>query len=234
MTLKTTKDGYEYEMKHSPSFSALILHLKKGQKVMAERGAMMYMHRTINIETKRRKGGLIKGIMTSAFGGEDFFVNTFTAGDDGELGLISPLMGDIIPIHIKNGMVLQSGAYLGSSPEINIDTKWKGLKGFLSEKDVIMLHVSGEGSVWIATFGGIINKNLKEGERVSVDTGHIVAFSDEMDFSVRRVGGWKSSLLSGEGLVSDFTGPGKLLMQTRHLPGFAHKLVPYLPIQNNG
>ncbi|HEQ79112.1 MAG TPA: TIGR00266 family protein, partial [Euryarchaeota archaeon] len=64
-------------------------------------------------------------------------------------------------------------------------------------------------------------------------SGHIVGFSDNMDFKVRRVGGLKSTLLSGEGLVSDFTGPGKLLIQTRHFGAFARQLVRYLPQQQH-
>ncbi len=225
--------GLEYETVHSPSFTALIFYLKQGQSVVAEKGAMMYMHRTIEIKTSGRKGGLLKGIMTSALGGESFFVNTFTASQGpGELALVGPTMGDIRLIDVsRQGMILQSGAYLASSPEVNLDTKWQGLKGFLSEKDFVMLRASGPGNVWTSSFGGIIEMNLRQGEVLSVDTGHLVAFPDNMQFSVRRVGGWKSTILSGEGLVSDLVGPGKILMQTRHLPAFVQALIPYLPQQ---
>lgn len=218
---------------HSPSFTALVFYLKQGQSVVAEKGAMMYMHRTIEIKTSGRKGGLLKGIMTSALGGESFFVNTFTATQGpGELALVGPTMGDVRNIDVsRQGMILQSGAYLASSPEVNLDTKWQGLKGFLSEKDFVMLHASGPGNVWTSSFGGIIEMNLRQGEVLSVDTGHLVAFPDNMQFSVRRVGGWKSTILSGEGLVSDLVGPGKILMQTRHLPAFVQALIPYLPQQ---
>lgn len=221
----------EYETVHSPSFSALIFYLKHGQSVVAEKGAMMYMHRTIEIQTHGRKGGLLKGIMTSALGAESFFVNTFSATHGpGELSLVGPTMGDIRAIDVsRQGMILQSGAYLASSPQINLDTKWQGLKGFLSERDFIMLHAMGPGNVWVSSFGGIVEMNLRQGEVLSVDTGHLVAFPDNMQFTVRRVGGWKSTFLSGEGLVSDLVGPGKILMQTRHLPAFVSALVPYLP-----
>jgi uncharacterized protein (TIGR00266 family) len=223
----------EFETVHSPSFTALVFYLKQGQSVIAEKGAMMYMHRTIEIQTKGRKGGLLKGIVTSALGSESFFVNTFTAAQGpGELALVGPTMGDIRIIDVsRQGMILQSGAYLASSPEVNLDTKWQGLKGFLSEKDFVMLHASGPGNVWTSSFGGIIEMNLRQGEVLSVDTGHLVAFPDNMQFSVRRVGGWKSTILSGEGLVSDLVGPGKILMQTRHLPAFVQALIPYLPKQ---
>jgi uncharacterized protein (TIGR00266 family) len=223
----------EYETVHSPSFTTLVFYLKQGQSVVAEKGAMMYMHRTIEIQTSGRKGGLLKGIVTSALGSESFFVNTFTASSGpGELALVGPSMGDIRALDVTNQpMILQSGAYLASSPPINLDTKWQGLKGFLSEKDFIMLHASGPGNVWVTSFGGIIEMNLQPGETLSVDTGHLVAFPDNIQFSVRRVGGWKSTLLSGEGLVTDLVGPGKVLMQTRHLPAFVRAIVPFLPSQ---
>ena len=221
----------EFETVHSPSFTALIFYLKQGQSLVAEKGAMMYMHRTIEIKTHARKGGLLKGVVTSALGGESFFVNTYAATQGpGELALVGATMGDIRVMDVSGqGMILQSGAYLASVPEVNLDTKWQGLKGFLAEKDMVMLHASGPGNVWVSSFGGIIEMNLKPGETVSVDTGHLVAFPDNMQFSVHRVGGWKSTILSGEGLVSDLTGPGKILMQTRHLPAFVQALVPYLP-----
>ncbi|MCK4757199.1 MAG: AIM24 family protein, partial [Thermoplasmata archaeon] len=69
----------ENETIHSPSFTALIFHLKQGESITTEKGAMMYMNRTIEIQTAGRKGGLVKGLMTSALGGESFFVNTYTA-----------------------------------------------------------------------------------------------------------------------------------------------------------
>ena len=196
---------------------------------------MMYMNRTIEIQTAGRKGGLMKGLMTSALGGESFFVNTYTATQgNGDLAVVGAGMGDIYPIDLTkqpSGMIIQSGGYLCSMPNVELDTKWQGLKGFLSEKDFIMLHASGQGTVWVSSFGGIIEKDLQPGEVLSVDTGHIVAFQDHMQFSVRRVGGWKATILSGEGLVTDFVGPGKLIMQTRHFPAFVAAIAPYLPKQ---
>jgi uncharacterized protein (TIGR00266 family) len=220
----------ENEISHAPSFSAIVFHLKQGQRVTAEAGAMMYMHSTVDIDTHGRKGGILKGLGTALLGGESFFVNTFTAvRGPGDLALVGPVMGDIRPVDLAQGMILQSGAFLASDPTVNLDTKWQGLKGFLTDRDFVMLHATGPGTVWVSSFGGIIEKTLAPGEVLSVDTGHIVAFPDTMQFSVRRVGGWKSTILSGEGLVTDFVGPGKILMQTRHLPAFVEQLLPYLP-----
>jgi uncharacterized protein (TIGR00266 family) len=188
---------------------------------------MMYMHNTIDIETHGRKGGLT----TALLGGESFFVNTYTATRGaGELALVGPTMGDIKALDTTStSMILQSGAFLASYPTVTLDTKWQGLKGFLSERDFVMLRASGPGKVWVASFGAIIEKDLQPGEVLSVDTGHLVAFPDTMQFSVRRVGNWKSTILSGEGLVTDLVGPGKVLLQTRTIGAFAASLIPYLP-----
>lgn len=205
--------------------------LKQGQSVQAEKGAMMYMHKNVEIKTHGRSGGILKGVATSVLGGESFFVNTFTANrGPGELALVGPTMGDIREIDVTNqAMILQSGAFLASDPVVNLDTKWQGLKGFLSERDFVMLHASGQGKIWVSSFGGIIERELQPGEVLSVDTGHLVAFPDTIQFSVHRVGGWKSTILSGEGLVTELVGPGKILMQTRHLPAFVAAMAPYLP-----
>lgn len=193
----------------------------------------MYMHNTIDIETHGRKGGVMKGLVTSALGGESFFVNTYTATrGPGELALVGPTMGDIRALDVSSRpMILQSGAFLASYPTVDLDTKWQGLKGFLSEKDFVMLRASGQGKVWVSTFGAIMEKDLQPGETLSVDTGHLVAFPDTMQFSVRRVGNWKSTILSGEGLVTDLVGPGKVLLQTRTIGAFAVSLIPFLPQQ---
>ncbi|MEW5936910.1 MAG: TIGR00266 family protein [Candidatus Thermoplasmatota archaeon] len=223
----------EHETVHSPSFTALVFHLKQGQAITAEPGAMMYMHRTIEIDTHGRKGGVLRGLAPSMLGGESFFVNTYTAvHGHGDLALVGAMMGDIRAIDLSaHGMILQSGAYLASEPQVALDTKWQGLKGFLAERDFVMLHASGPGNVWVSSFGGIMEKELQAGEPLSVDTGHLVAFPDHIQFSVRRIGGLKSTLLSGEGLVTDLVGPGKILLQTRHLPAFVEALMPYLPQQ---
>jgi len=70
---------------------------------------------------------------------------------------------------------------------------------------------------------------LAPGQRYTVDTGHIVGFDGSIQFNVRGMGNFKSTLLSGEGLVCELTGPGRVLMQTRSEEAFINWLVPKLP-----
>ena len=76
--------------------------------------------------------------------------------------------------------------------------------------------------------------NLAAGETVTIDTGHIVAFTANLGFQVRKIGGIKSTLFSGEGLVVDLTGPGRVLAQTRSTDQFLSWLIPKLPRPSSG
>lgn len=79
-------------------------------------------------------------------------------------------------------------------------------------------------------YGAIHERNLGAGEKYRVDTGHLVAFSEGMGFQIQKVGGLKSTLFSGEGLVVEMAGPGRLLLQTRSGDALVSWLAPQLPI----
>ncbi len=81
----------------------------------------------------------------------------------------------------------------------------------------------------VASYGAIFEKDLAAGETYKVDTGHIVAFEEGVGMQVNKVGGWKSTFLSGEGLVATFTGPGKLWQQSRSPQDLIGWLLPRLP-----
>jgi uncharacterized protein (AIM24 family) len=75
--------------------------------------------------------------------------------------------------------------------------------------------------------------NLADGQKYVVDTGHLVSFEEHLQFDLKKVAGWKSTLFSGEGLVVELTGPGKLTLQSRSQDSFLSWLIPQLPKQTN-
>ncbi|HDZ36390.1 MAG TPA: TIGR00266 family protein [Thermococcus sp.] len=216
-----------YEIIQRPSFSLVEVELEDGEAIKAEPGAMVHMSPNIEVETKT--GGVFKALKRSMLGGESIFVNTFRArGGKGSIGLAPPYMGDIEALELKGTLYAQSGAFLASSENIDIDTKFGGAKTFFSREGIFLLKLSGEGTVFISSFGGIYKKELRN-ERFIIDTGHLVAFTEGLDFKIKRVGGLKSTLLSGEGLVAEFHGTGTLYIQTRSVDSFVGWLIPFLP-----
>ena len=119
---------------------------------------------------------------------------------------------------------MQGTAFLASDLSVGLDAKWPGLKGFLTEKGRMMMRATGPGMAWLASCGAIVEKELKLGETVTVDAGHVLAFPDTMQFNVRRVANWTSPPAGGEGVVVDFYGPGKVGIQTRSAVGLSEAL----------
>lgn len=90
-----------------------------------------------------------------------------------------------------------------------------GVKSFFSGEGLILLRCTGPGGLLLSSYGAILANQLDPGETLTLDTGHVVAFDESVEYSVRKVGNWKSTLLGGEGLVTDFRGPGRVWLQTR-------------------
>ena len=220
----------DVEILYRPSYSLGVIKLAGGEEVRVEGGAMVSMSPGLTLETAAT-GGLFKSLGRALLGGESFFQNKFQApGNGGEITVAPALPGDLFVLDLQNeSLLVQSGSYVASETGIEVDTKWGGAKTFFASEGLIMLRARGQGKLVLSSFGAIHEMNLGIGQRYTVDTGHLVAFTDEMGFQVRRIGGVKSTLFSGEGLVVDLTGPGRVLMQTRSSDAFLAWLIPKLP-----
>jgi len=205
----------DYEIKHRPSDSLLVVELGPGETLVAEAGALVSHTDGLTVETGTRGG--VFGSLKRMLGGESFFVNTFRAEDTSSVSLAAPLPGDVVALDLTDETVyVQSGSYLAAGEGIEVDTKFGGARTFLGGEGLFLLRVSGTGPLFVSSYGALEAVELAAGETLTVDTGHIAAFRDT-DFDVRRVGGLKSTLFSGEGLVCDFEGPGTVWVQSRSI-----------------
>jgi uncharacterized protein (TIGR00266 family) len=221
------------EIMYGPSYAAAKLTLAHGETVRAESGAMLAMSPGIAMETSTQ-GGMFKGLKRAVLGGESFFMNTYTSQHDGsELYLAPALSGDVVAWPLQGTLFVQSGSYLASSSGIEVDTKWGGGKTFFSSEGLFMLRIAGQGDLLLSSYGAIHAIDLQAGQSITVDTGHMVAWTDGVAYNVRKVGNWKSTLFSGEGLVCDLTGPGRVYLQTRSQDAFLEWLIPKLPQPSN-
>ena len=222
-----------HEVQYRPSYALAIIDLEGGESIQAEAGAMVSMSSSIEMQTSAR-GGVLSGLRRSVLGGESFFVNTFRAAQPGQVTVAPGLPGDIMALELTGQPVLvQSGSFLAATEGIEVDTKWGGAKSFFSREGLFLLRCTGQGTLWVSSYGAIHPIDLGVGEPYVVDTGHMVAFDDSVRYDVGRAGGWKSTLLGGEGLVVNITGPGRFYMQTRSPDSFLAWLVPQLPKGGN-
>ncbi len=224
----------QVDIRFSPAFAVGVISIPAGGEIKAEAGAMTSMSGGVEIETNVT-GGVMAGLKRSVLGGESFFINTFRAPQGGELTVSPTLPGDIVHMTVDaaSSMMVQSGSWLASETGVEVDTKWGGAKTFFSGEGLFLLRCSGTGDMLVSSYGAIERRTLGPGEVLKIDTGHIVAFSEGIGYEINKVGGWKSTILSGEGLVATFTGPGELWIQTRSPSDFVGWLIPQLPSKSN-
>ena len=216
----------DYEILHKPSYALARVRLNQREQIQAETGAMVSMSDSIKMDTSTR-GGIFGGLRRSVLGGESFFVNTFTAEQAGEVTLAPSLPGDIEALELRGETVLvQSGSFLAATMNIEVDSQWGGARSFFSREGLFLLRCSGRGLLFLSSYGAIHRIDLGRGERYTVDNGHMVAFDESVRYEVGRSGGWKTTLLGGEGLVCKLEGPGRFFMQTRSEDAFIDWLTP--------
>ena len=222
----------QIEIQSRPAASVAKVTLAKDESITSEVGGMIAMDAGINVETtvsKKSGGGLLKGVKRM-FGGESLFINHFTASADDQTIYIGPqLLGDVVHHKMTGGtMIVQGSSWMASDSGIDIDASFQGLgKAIFSGEGIFWVKCIGEGDLLLNSFGAIYAVDV-DGD-YTVDTGHIVAFEDSLQF---RIGKSSSSLigsfLGGEGLVCKFSGQGKLYCQSHNPPSFGKLLGPRL------
>jgi len=206
------------------------IELDPQEGVRAEAGAMTYMEDGIEMETGT-KGGFMKGLKRMVTG-ESFFITTFYNQGSGKsrVGFGAPYPGKIIPIDLGqyNGrFICQKDSFLCAANGVDIEielTKKLGA-GFFGGEGFILQRLQGDGLAFIHAGGTIIEKDLKHGETLRVDTGCIVGFESSVNYDIRFVGGFKNALFAKEGLfLAYLQGPGKVYLQSLPISRLAERL----------
>jgi uncharacterized protein (TIGR00266 family) len=228
-----------HEITHGPSFAMLRVNLTPGQTLVAEAGAMVARSSQIQMAAKLNASksagffALVKALFIAFIrkfiGGETFIVNHFTATQAGTVWL-APSMAGHISHRRMNGekLVLSTGAYLGHMGDLDIRMKFGGLKGLLAKEGAFFLEISGNGELWFTSYGGI--ETIEVERPFIVDNGHLVGYEGNLTFDIKSAGGGLMGLVaSGEGLVCEFRGTGRVYIQSRNLSSLANWLGPLLP-----
>ena len=217
-----------------PGSTVAKVDLDGGETITSEGGAMVAMTQNLSVQTTTKQksggGGLLSG-MKRLLASESIFFNHFTApSSGGTIYLGTTLPGDmqIFPIKDKK-MFVQAGSYVASSSDIILNTVWQGAKNLISGESLFWIELSGEGLALINAFGVIYPIDV-DGEYI-IDTGHIVAYEEGMNFTISKAGSsWMSSFLGGEGFVCKFQGRGRVWCQSHSSDSWGKSLSPNLKV----
>lgn len=229
------------------------VELDPGESAVAEAGAMMYKDLPVSMETMFGDGSVKSsqdGLMGKLVGagkrlitGESLFITVFThKGGSGKakVAFASPYPGSLIPVSLKDiggSLICQKDSFLCAAKGVSIGVylQKKILTGLFGGEGFIMQKLEGDGMVFVHAGGCVIERELRPGETLHVDTGCVVAFQPTVNFEIQQVGGIKSALFGGEGLFfANITGPGKLWMQSLPFSRFAGRMLQAAPASKGG
>jgi uncharacterized protein (TIGR00266 family) len=215
----------QVQLRHNPSFTVARCVLAPGEPLRVEGGAMIAHSAGVQLESKAQ-GGIMKGLKRSVLGGGSFFVTTYTAPPTGGwVDVAGVLPGDTVPITIapERPFFITRGSWIANSHGVEIDTQWGGMANLFGGEGGFGFRATGQGEALCSVYGAIDYIDLQPQEVVTIDTGHVVAYDLAIQFRMRRAVEGRSiqSLKSGEGWVFDFSGPGRVLLQSRNPDAFA-------------
>lgn len=222
---------------HGSTLQSLDILLESGEAVYTESGGMSWMRGNIDMSTNT-KGGLLKGLARS-MAGESLFLTTYTCKSGQGLVTFTPeAPGSIIHVPLNPGesRICQKDAFMVAEDDVKLDIHFKKRlgAGFFGGEGFILQKLTGPGNAWVEIAGEVREYELKAGERMQVDPGHIAMYEPSIDYDIQRVKGVKNILFGGEGLfVATLTGPGKVWLQTLPLSNLAAKLFKYMPMKSN-
>ena len=229
----------EIESEYGPAFTMMTANLAPGEKIKVEPGAMVAQSEGLEMKTGMGSGGglggFMKSMMKSAFGGESFFVNTYTAGPSGGWISLAPSSpGDIETFDMEPGQsfYMQGGAFMASTINVDTSTKFQGAKSLFSREGAFFLRAEAAdvpGSVFFTSYGAMKEIEVTPDKPIKIDNGHVVAFSEGLNYQISKVKGLGSFFFGGEGFTLDFHGSGSVWIQTRNIQSLANQLIPFLP-----
>ena len=220
----------KYEIK-GDNLPVVICRLDPGESVITEGGGMSWMTPNMEMQTS---GGGAKKALGKMLSGESMFQNIYTAkGGPGLIAFASSFPGHIVPFEISPGneIILQKRSFLASEAGVTQTTVFtKKLKtGVFGGEGFIMQKMSGSGVMFAEFDGSTIDYELKAGQQLVIDTGHLAAMSATCNMEGVSVKGAKNVLLGGEGLFNTVvTGPGHIWLQTMPIPSVAARIAPYI------
>ena len=213
------------------TFPVVVCQLENGEKMITEKGSMVWM--SPNIQMSTQGGGLGK-MFSKAFSGESMFQNIYTANGNGMIAFGSSFPGTVKAIEISpsNEMIVQKSSFLASEAGVNLSVHFnkRFSTGLFGGEGFIMQRLSGHGTAFIEIDGDLVEYDLRPGEQIVVDTGNVAGFTTDVKMEIRQVPGLKNKLFGGEGLFNTvLTGPGRIWLQTMPIARVAASIIPYIP-----
>lgn len=239
----------DYEI-HGEEMQYVEITLDPNETVIGEPGVMMYMNMGIQMETvfgdpSEKNQGMMGKLMSAgkrALTGESLFVTTFTARSNQreQVAFAAPYPGKLLPMHLDElggELICQKDSFVCAAhgTKVGIAFQKKIGVGLFGGEGFIMQRLTGDGVAIVHAGGNMMQRDLKPGETLKVDTGCLVALQPSVNYDIQFVGGFKNTLFGGEGLFfATLTGPGRIWLQSLPFSRLAGRIAATIPSRAGG
>lgn len=231
----------DYKIKGDSDCPIVEINLQNNETVKIERGSMAYMSNVV-IEGKMNSnkkgiGGVLGALGRSITSGESMFITEATGtSHDGLLGIAPSIPGKIVCLEVTPAChyYLNNGAFLACDNTVSYEMKTQsvGKALFGGTGGFFVMHTSGQGDLLINAYGNIMEINVDADHPITIDNEHVIAWDDSLDYEIKIASG-TFGFTTGEGLVNEFHGNGKVYIQSRNLHSLADALIPFIPQGKN-
>ncbi len=224
------------------------IELDPNETVIGEPGSFMMMDNDIQMQTlfgdgsqSSQQGGLLGKLMSAGkrlLVGENLFMTAFTNMGQGKktISFAAPYTGKIIPLDLSqyNGKIIaQKDAFLCAAKGVSVGIEFQRKlgTGIFGGEGFIMEKLEGDGMAFVHAGGYVVEKELKQGELLKIDTGCVVAYTSGIDFDIEFIRGIRNFMFGGEGLFfAILRGPGKVWIQSLPISRLAGRLMQYATV----
>lgn len=223
-------DDIDFEIK-GQELQFVEIELDPGESAVAEAGAMVWKDASVGMTTVFGDGsgsagdgflGKLVGAGKRLITGESLFTTVFTHNGQGKarVAFASPTPGAILPLRLADyggQLICQKDSFLAAAKGVSIGIYFQRriMTGLFGGEGFIMQKLDGDGWVFVQMGGMVVERELRAGEELHVDTGCLAAFTPSVSFDLITVGGIKSMIFAGEGVFfARLRGPGKVWIQS--------------------
>lgn len=227
----------KYKIDTEGSFPLVYVDLNRDEEIQMERGAMVYHNGKIDLQGKMNSGGskgiggIIKAVGRSMVSGESMFISTARGLEDGAMVALAPSnIGRVKEIEVGNTQWrLNDGAFVASDSGVNYKMVRQsvGKAIFAGTGGLFVMETNGEGTMLVSGNGDLIEIELDGSTNYQIDNFHVVAWEASLSYNIKVASGM-FGFKSGEGLVNEFNGSGKVIIQTRNIQSFAQRISPFI------
>lgn len=231
----------KYTIDPTMQFPLVEIELEAGESAYIQQGSMVYHTPSVILNTRLNGRGSGLGKLVGAIGrsmvsGESMFITqAISNGNDGKLALAPNTPGQVIALELGvNQYRLNDGAFLAldGSAQYKMERQSVGRALFGGQGGFFVMTTEGEGTLLANSFGSIKKIELN-GNSITIDNAHVVAWSTSLDYDIHLENGFMQSIGTGEGVVNTFRGYGEVYIQSLNLEQFVNQLKPFIPTGNS-